>query len=159
MFGGGSGSQTINLAVRKHLKTLTEKYVILHVCGKGNVVESSVKNYRQFEFVSDMGMAYAAADLVISRAGAGTVFEILALKKRSILIPLEGQTRGDQVENANYFAKQGLCKVLRQSELDELPKAIEATLKDERLKERLCECSFTSGNQAILGELFVEISK
>lgn len=159
VFGGGSGSQTINLAVRKHLKTLTEKYVILHVCGKGNVVESSVKNYRQFEFVSDMGMAYAAADLVISRAGAGTVFEILALKKRSILIPLEGQTRGDQVENANYFAKQGLCKVLRQSELDELPKAIEATLKDKRLKERLYDCSHTSGNQAILGELFAEISK
>ena len=159
VFGGGSGSQTINQALRKHLKTLTEKYVILHVCGKGNVVESSVKNYRQFEFVADMGMAYAAADLVISRAGAGTVFEILALKKRAILIPLEGQTRGDQLENAYYFEKQGLCKVLRQSELDALPQTIEATFKDEALKERLCTCSFTSGNETILGELFSGLEK
>ena len=159
VFGGGSGSQTINHAVRKHLKTLTEQYTILHVCGKGNVVESNVKNYRQFEFVSDMGGAYAAADLVISRAGAGTVFEILALKKRAILIPLEGQTRGDQVENANYFARQGLCKVLRQSELDHLPMAIGNTLKDEALKVKLDECSFTSGNARILQELFSEISK
>lgn len=159
IFGGGSGSQTINRAVRKHLKTLTENYVLLHVCGKGNVVESNVKNYRQFEFVSDMGSAYAAADLVISRAGAGTVFEILALKKRAILIPLEGQTRGDQVENANYFARQGLCKVLRQSELEKLPVAIENALKDEALKERLCNCSFTSGNELILQELFAELDK
>ena len=159
VFGGGSGSQIINQAVRKHLKVLTEKFTILHVCGKGNAVESNVKNYRQFEFVSDMGMAYAAADLVISRAGAGTVFEILALRKRSILIPLEGQTRGDQMENANYFARQGLCKLLRQSELYKLPQTIETTLKDEKLKERLDECSFTSGNKAILQELFSEISE
>ncbi len=159
VFGGGSGSQTINRAVRKHLKTLTQRYTILHVCGKGNVVESNVKNYRQFEFVSDMGGAYAAADLVISRAGAGTVFEILALKKRAILIPLEGQTRGDQLENANYFARQGLCKVLRQSELEKLPMAIENALQDERFKERLGDCSFTSGNERILREIFAEISK
>lgn len=159
VFGGGSGSETINRAVRKHLKTLTEKYTILHVCGKGNKVESSLRNYRQFEFVADMGIAYAAADLVVSRAGAGTVFEILALKKRAILIPLEGQTRGDQVENANHFERQGLCKTLRQSKLDLLPQTIETTLKDERLKERLCKCSFTSGNETILQELFAEISK
>ena len=159
IFGGGSGSQTINEAVRKHLKTLTKNYTLLHVCGKGNVVESNMKNYRQFEFIADMGAAYAAADLVISRAGAGTVFEILALKKRAILIPLESQTRGDQVENASYFARQGLCKMLRQSELEKLPEAIENTLKDERLNERLSQCSFTNGNQAILHELFAEISK
>ena len=159
VFGGGSGSQTINRAVRKHLKTLTENYTLLHVCGKGNVVESNLKNYRQFEFVADMGTAYAAADLVVSRAGAGTVFEILALKKRAILIPLEGQTRGDQVENANYFARQGLCKMLRQSELDNLPMAIENAINDESLKERLCKCSFTSGNELILQELFSEFDK
>ena len=159
VFGGGSGSQAINQAVRAHLKILTAKYTLLHVCGKGNVVESNVKNYRQFEFFADMGTAYAAADLVISRAGAGTVFEILALKKKAILIPLEGQTRGDQVENASYFARQGLCKVLRQSELDKLPQEIENTLNDETLKKRLDESTFPSGNQTILQALFSEILK
>ena len=154
VFGGGSGSELINQAVRKHLKTLTERYVILHVCGKGNVVKSSLKNYRQFEFVKDMGAFYAAADLVVSRAGAGAVFEILALKKPALLIPLEGQTRGDQLQNAEYFAKRGLCRILRQSSLSHLPEAIENVQKDERLTKRLNESEFQSGNERILQALF-----
>ena len=153
IFGGGSGSKAINAAVRTHLKALCENYAILHVCGKGNVVDSTVKNYYQFEFVADMGAMYAAADVVVSRAGSGTVFEILALKKPSILIPLEEQTRGDQAENAAYFEKQGLCKVLPQARLNELPKTIKNTLNDERLFERLRLSSLTSGNTAILQRL------
>ena len=159
VFGGGSGSQFLNEAVRKCLPTLSKEYDILHVTGRGNVREARFEGYRQIEFETDMGGAYAVCDLVISRAGSNTVFEILALKKRVILIPLEGQTRGDQLENAYYFAKQGLCKVLRQSELDALPQTIEATFKDEALKERLCTCSFTSGNETILGELFSGLEK
>ena len=159
IFGGGSGSEKINKAVRKHLKSLTEKYTLLHVCGKNNVVESNIKRYRQFEFVADMGSLYAAADIIVSRAGAGTVFEILALKKPSVLIPLEGQTRGDQAENANYFKSKGLCNVLRETELSLLPQAIENTFLDKALQERLKSCSFTSGNAVILHELFSELSK
>ena len=153
IFGGGSGSQTINNAVRENLKTLTEKYVILHVCGKGNLVKCTMKNYLQFEYFSDMGIAYAAADAVVSRAGAGTVFEILALKKPALFIPLEGQTRGDQAENATYFKKQGLCHILRQTQLSSLPQAIESLLLDETLKARLYECDFGGGNANILREI------
>lgn len=159
VFGGGSGSAALNAALRKNLKQLAEKYVILHVCGKGNVVQSNIKNYRQFEFVSDMGAMYACADLVISRAGAGTVFEILALKKPSILIPLEGQTRGDQLENAEYFRKRALVHVLRQNELEKLPALIESTLSDETLKERLENHSFRLGNETILRTLEKAIGK
>ncbi len=154
IFGGGSGSELINQAVRKHLKTLTERYVILHVCGKGNIVKSNLENYRQFEFIKDMGVAYAASDVIVSRAGAGAVFEILALKKPALFIPLEGQTRGDQLQNAEYFAKRGLCRILRQSHLSYLPEAIEKTQKDEALKSRLDESRFQSGNERILKELF-----
>ncbi len=154
VFGGGSGSAAINAAVRKHLKTLTENYRILHVCGKGNVVESNFDNYRQFEFIKDMGGAYACADLVISRAGAGTIFEIIALKKPSLLIPLEGATRGDQKQNAAYFKKLGLCHVLPQTELEKLPQAVNEAFVDGEMKARLKESSFTAGNQRILGELF-----
>ncbi len=153
VFGGGSGSAAINTAVRKHLKSLTERYVVLHVCGKGNRVESNVENYYQIEFASDMGTLYAAADLVVARAGAGTVFETLALKKAALFIPLEGQTRGDQQENAQYFAKKGLCKILRQTELDKLPLAIEKTLSDEGLRARLNASSFPPANDFILREL------
>ena len=153
VFGGGSGSAAINQAVRRHLKTLCEKYVVLHVCGKGNLVESNFKNYRQFEFIADMGSAYACADLVISRAGSGTVFELLALKKPSLLIPLEGQTRGDQVENANYFARKGLCRVLPQNHLEKIEEAIENALADEDMKARLIQTDLGRGNETILREL------
>ena len=150
VFGGGSGSAPINAAVRKYIKRLTENYFVLHICGKGNIVESSLPGYRQLEFIADMGMAYACADLVISRAGAGTIFEILALKKPALLIPLEGQTRGDQVENAKFFQEKGLCHVLRQSDLDHLAEAVEKAFQDTRIKERLQENAFQSGNECIL---------
>jgi UDP-N-acetylglucosamine--N-acetylmuramyl-(pentapeptide) pyrophosphoryl-undecaprenol N-acetylglucosamine transferase len=100
-----------------------------------------------------MGAAYACADLVISRAGSGTVFEILALKKPAIFIPLEGQTRGDQIENATYFEKKGLCHVLRQKELDRLPSAIETAFFDKKMKERLAKTEFGRGNENILREI------
>ena len=153
VFGGGSGSAPINTALRKYLKALTEKYFILHICGKGNLVESTLPNYRQYEFITDMGMAYACADLVISRAGAGTIFELLALKKPALLIPLEGQTRGDQAENAAYFERRGLCRVLKQSKLSDLPTAIEQAFLDTQMKARLQDCPFQSGNALILSEL------
>jgi UDP-N-acetylglucosamine--N-acetylmuramyl-(pentapeptide) pyrophosphoryl-undecaprenol N-acetylglucosamine transferase len=153
VFGGGSGSTTINEAIRKNIKKITEKYAVLHVCGKGNVIKSNVKNYHQVEFIKDMGSAYACADAVISRAGAGTVFELISLKKPALLIPLSGQTRGDQAENAAYFQRKGLCRVLKQSELSSLPQAIEKTIADGGLKERLKEADFTPGNEVILREI------
>ena len=153
IFGGGSGSTAINEAIRKNIKTLTEKYVVLHVCGKNNVVDCNIKNYLQFEFISDMGAAYAAADMIVSRSGAGTVFEILALQKPTLFIPLEGQTRGDQKENAEYFLKKGLCHVLSQKDLERLPEEIEKTFADERLKECLKNSNVLIGNEIILREI------
>lgn len=150
IFGGGSGSAVINEEIRKNVKRLCEKYVLLHVCGKGNIVECTFKNYRQFEFIADMGMAYACSDLVVSRSGSGTVFEVLALKKPALFIPLEGQTRGDQIENAEYFQKRGLCHILRQKNIGELPEKIEETMNDEQLKSRLNDSDFSSGNKNIL---------
>jgi UDP-N-acetylglucosamine--N-acetylmuramyl-(pentapeptide) pyrophosphoryl-undecaprenol N-acetylglucosamine transferase len=105
------------------------------------------------EFITDMGAAYACADLVISRAGAGTVFELLALKKPAILGPLEGQTRGDQIENAMYFERKGLCHVLKQDRLSTLPQAINEAFADAEMKNRLQENTFQSGNKRILSEL------
>ena len=157
IFGGGSGSAAINAAVRSQLKTLTQNCVVLHVCGKGNTVQSTVKNYRQFEYITEMGEAYACADAVVARAGAGTVFELMALKKPSLLIPLEGQTRGDQAENAEYFRSKGLCRVLSQRNLSRLSAEVQKTLTDENLKKRLAENRFTPANPLILQELTREL--
>lgn len=153
VFGGGSGSQKINDALKKHLSSLVKDFTILHVTGRGNLTQSTYKNYKQFEFVADMGMAYACADFVVARAGAGTIFETLALKKPALLIPLEGATRGDQLQNARYFEKKGLCHVLREGELSHLDKAIRALSSDEGLIKKLLSSRFESGNARILSAL------
>ena len=153
IFGGGSGSQCINDAVRKHVKALTDRYFVLHVCGKGNLAQCNLERYKQFEFITDMGMAYAASDLIVSRAGAGAIFEILSLQKPALFIPLEGQTRGDQLQNANYFHAKHLCKILRQNQLDELPNALDELSQDTQLQTNLKESLFRSGNAVILQEI------
>ena len=153
VFGGGSGSAAINEAVRKSLKTLTKKYFVLHVCGKGNTVHTNLKNYLQKEFIADMGAAYACADGIIARSGSGTVFEILALKKPALFIPLEGQTRGDQKENAEYFRRKGLCHVLAQSQLENLPEEVEQLFSDKKLKDELSSGAMLWGNDTIIKEM------
>lgn len=153
VFGGGSGSARINESIRANLNALCEKYAVIHVCGKGNLSPVTRKNYYQTEFIEDMGTAYACADVVISRAGSGTVFELLALKKPAVLIPLEGQTRGDQLENAWYFTKRGLCYTLKQNRLQDLPKTLDKLFADEALKSRLAESNFSAGNAMILRAL------
>lgn len=117
------------------------------------MAESNIPGYVQREFERDMADAYAAADLVVSRAGSNTVFELLALKKPAILVPLEGRTRGDQAENASYFQKRGLCRVLRQSELGFLPEAVEDAFADEALLSALAVSDFSGGNANILHEI------
>jgi UDP-N-acetylglucosamine--N-acetylmuramyl-(pentapeptide) pyrophosphoryl-undecaprenol N-acetylglucosamine transferase len=153
VFGGGSGSKAINSALRENLKILTKKYTVLHVCGKANTTDSNFKKYRQYEFITDMGSFYAAADLVVARSGAGTIFELLALKKPSLLIPLSGATRGDQKQNAEYFFNKGLCHVLPQTELSNLAKEIDNAFLDGDMKTRLLDSNYTQGNARILQEI------
>lgn len=158
IFGGGSGSAALNDAVRKHAPALCKRHYLLHVCGKGNALESRLPNYRQYEFIEDMGGVYAAADLIVSRAGAGAIFEAMALKKPAVFVPLEGQTRGDQKENAAYFLGRGLCHVLPQKHLDRLPFAIERALNDQALKEALALSPFGSGTDAAIQAIRKQLS-
>ena len=153
VFGGGSGSKKINEAVRKRLLSLTEKYFILHICGKGNVIENHLKNYLQFEFVKDMGSFYAVADMVIARGGSGTVFEVLALKKPAIFIPLEGETRGDQLENATYFQRLGLCHMLQEKHLDRLETEIQLLANNSQIRKNLLAKNIQAGNGILLKTL------
>ncbi len=150
--GGGSGSQILNKGLRNALPKLSD-YSVIHLCGKNNVERITATDYRQFEYLSDIGEAYAAADVVVARSGAGTAFELMALKKPVVFIPLEGQTRGDQIENAKYFEKRGLCKVLRQNELEKLPEKIKEILQDTQLQRNLARSKFSVGNEKILSAI------
>ncbi len=119
IMGGSLGAKGINTTVRNALPELTEHYSIIHLCGKGNVVESKNTDYIQYEFVSgELPDLIAASDLVISRAGSNSIFEFLALKKPMILIPLSKEaSRGDQILNANSFVQQGFALKLEEEAL------------------------------------------
>jgi len=131
VMGGSTGAQAINRAVRGALPALLAKWQVIHICGKGNLEPSlqARAGYRQFEYVTaDLPDLLASADLVISRAGANAIFELLALQKPHLLIPLPAKSsRGDQILNANSFAKQGYSLVLAEAHLtpDELVRQVE----------------------------------
>ncbi|WP_274600981.1 undecaprenyldiphospho-muramoylpentapeptide beta-N-acetylglucosaminyltransferase [Clostridium yunnanense] len=122
VIGGSLGSKAINETIRNSLKELLGKYNIIHICGKGNFDSSykEIKGYAQFEYVSEeLTHLMNAADYIISRAGANVIFEILALKKPNILIPLSAKvSRGDQVLNAKSFEKNGYSIVIEDEELN-----------------------------------------
>ena len=123
VIGGSLGSVAINDAVRKALPVLLPDYQIIHICGKGKT-DASIPNsngYMQFEYVKDeLTHLLAAADLVISRAGANSICEFLALQKPNILIPLPAKaSRGDQLLNAASFEKQGFSFLLQEEDVTE----------------------------------------
>lgn len=121
IMGGSIGSVFINNAVRGALDILLEKYQIVHLVGKGNVDHNydNRTGYRQFEFISDqLPDLFACCSLMISRAGANAICEILALKIPNILIPLSAAaSRGDQILNAESFKKQGFSLVMQEEEV------------------------------------------
>ncbi len=153
VLGGGSGSRALNDAIRKNLPALLEKMQVLHLCGRGNLIDENQKGYIQREYERDMGAAFSAADVVLSRAGSNTVFELLALKKPAVLVPLAHASRGDQLENAMYFARQGLVRVLQEGELTGLVDAITAALGDPALRTALSSLSLPDGTANIIAEL------
>ncbi|MBS0358702.1 MAG: undecaprenyldiphospho-muramoylpentapeptide beta-N-acetylglucosaminyltransferase [Proteobacteria bacterium] len=123
IYGGGSGADRINIAMRQHLTELLSDFHIIHLCGKSktDAAFENIKGYKQFEYVhEELGDLLAAADLVISRAGANSIYELLALRKPSILIPLSAKaSRGDQIQNAEYFEEKGLMTVLPDERLSD----------------------------------------
>lgn len=121
VIGGSLGAQHVNEAIRAILPNLLERFQVVHLCGKGKVDESfySTTGYYQFEYIDkELKDLFAAADIVVSRAGANAIFELLSLNKPNLLIPLPaGASRGDQILNAESFKKQGFSMVLPEEEL------------------------------------------
>lgn len=121
IIGGSLGAVAVNQAVRSILPELLKNYQVIHLCGKGKIDESltNVKGYVQFDYIKEeLSDLMAAADIMISRAGANAICEILALRKPNILIPLSAQaSRGDQILNAASFEKAGYSVVFQEEEL------------------------------------------
>lgn len=119
--GGSLGSLAINTSIRSILPELLKDFQVVHICGKGHMDNTleDLEGYKQFEYVKgELKDLFALADLVVSRAGANFICEILALRKPNLLIPLSrAASRGDQILNANSFQKQGFSKVLQEEDM------------------------------------------
>lgn len=113
VIGGSLGAAGINTLVRDALPRLLEDFQIVHICGKEKIDNLLLNKdgYKQFEYVkADLKDLFSMADIVISRAGANAICELLALRKPSLLIPLPASaSRGDQILNAKSFEAQGFA--------------------------------------------------
>lgn len=138
IIGGSTGSRAINEIVRGMLPTLLRDFQVIHLCGKGNLDERLIdtEGYVQYEYIKEeLSDLFAAADLVVSRAGANAICEILALRKPNILIPLPAAaSRGDQILNAESFERQGYSVVLKEEDLSlaSLMQAIESVMEKKK---------------------------
>ena len=121
VIGGSLGAVAVNNAVREALPELLKDFQIIHLCGKGKMDESlkDVEGYCQFEYIkNELRNLFALADIVISRAGANAICELLALHKPNLLIPLSANaSRGDQILNARSFERKGFSLVLEEEQL------------------------------------------
>ncbi len=148
IMGGSMGAKAVNDALDAVMPELAERFDVVHIRGKGNMLDCCEgKGYVQFGFVdAELPDLYAAADIMISRAGATAVFEILALALPALLIPLpKTASRGDQLLNAAYFKERGFSHVIEQEELrpETILKAVDAlcaqrgTLKEAMKREAI----------------------
>ena len=122
MIGGSTGSVVINNALRSILPDLLKEFQVIHLCGKGRLDHSldHLEGYVQYEYISkELKDLMAAADIVLSRAGANAICELLALHKPNILVPLSAAvSRGDQILNARSFESQGFSYVLEEEQMN-----------------------------------------
>ncbi|MDP4180593.1 MAG: undecaprenyldiphospho-muramoylpentapeptide beta-N-acetylglucosaminyltransferase [Bacillota bacterium] len=122
VLGGSLGSVNINKNIREILNKLLEEFQVAHICGKGNIDNSllGLNGYKQWEFVQkELPHLFSIADIVISRSGTNSVFELLALKKPTLFIPLStNASRGEQVLNAEYVVNNGFGQMLTEKNLN-----------------------------------------
>ena len=120
VIGGSLGAANVNKAVRDALPELLKDFQVVHICGKDKIDNMllTTRGYKQFEYVkAELKDIFAMADVVISRAGANAICELLALQKPNLLIPLMAGSRGDQILNAKSFESQGYSKVLMEDDI------------------------------------------
>lgn len=163
-FGGSLGAKKINDAVENALPELTKKYNIIHLTGKGKKInlKTIYPNYYQQEYANNIEDFFNLADLVVTRGGANALFELLAIQKPMLIIPLpKAESRGDQLDNAKYFSEKSYAKVLYQENLTTktLLNALDELEKDkEKIKKAMEKAPQKNSNQKIM-EIIAKTAK
>jgi UDP-N-acetylglucosamine--N-acetylmuramyl-(pentapeptide) pyrophosphoryl-undecaprenol N-acetylglucosamine transferase len=151
--GGSQGSQTINDAVLGALPKLLQQYQVVHQTGRANFADvegrariiindsATLEHYKPFDYLNDLAtrMAAGASSLVISRAGAGNIFEAAAWGLPAILIPIPEPVSHDQTKNAFAYARAGGGAVIEQNNLTPglLVSEINRILGSEQIKHAM----------------------
>ncbi|MDX1607988.1 MAG: undecaprenyldiphospho-muramoylpentapeptide beta-N-acetylglucosaminyltransferase [Candidatus Spechtbacterales bacterium] len=176
IMGGSQGAQQINTLIVSILEKIVQEYEVIHVTGKdhfgpikeyANRLPANLKNsYHPHAFLEEeqLKLAYSASDLVISRAGAGAIFEIASVGRASILIPLAGSAYGHQQKNAQTYQATGACIALDAGNLtdDFLMERISSITKDPQKKRAMQEAAikFSKPNAAKeIAEILVGLNK
>jgi UDP-N-acetylglucosamine--N-acetylmuramyl-(pentapeptide) pyrophosphoryl-undecaprenol N-acetylglucosamine transferase len=138
VLGGGTGSEALNLALLEALPALTGFVQVIHVGGKGKTLAEKGENYHPYEFTNHMGEAYAAADIVVSRAGISTLTELSNLKKVSIIVPMP---HSHQEMNGRFLKAASAAFVISQAEFTghALPIIVRKLLFEYKLQKAMEE--------------------
>lgn len=155
--GGSLGSKTINDIVAREAANICKKFNIVHIVGKNNEIETHIENYNILPYAQNIGDFYALADVVLTRGGSNVIFELLALKKPMLIVPLEKGSRGDQVLNAEIFEKEGIALSCRERNLENenelLLKKIDELLKNKTKIIEKMQTKSTNGNKKIIEQI------
>ncbi|MDQ3589596.1 MAG: UDP-N-acetylglucosamine--N-acetylmuramyl-(pentapeptide) pyrophosphoryl-undecaprenol N-acetylglucosamine transferase, partial [Actinomycetota bacterium] len=140
IFGGSGGALKINLAAAKAFQTQTP-YTVVQISGRRDFPRLSTNNERHIilEYVEDIWDYLAAAEVVVIRAGAGSLFDTAAVGRAAIVIPFPYATGDHQLHNARYFTEKGAAELLLNSEVsaESLRGRIEGLLDDDGRREEL----------------------
>lgn len=161
VIGGSLGAQAINIAVDESIDKLLEIFNVIHIRGKGKLNEelNSKYGYKQFEYVAEeLSDLMTAADIVLSRAGANVIFELLALQKPMLLVPLPLESsRGDQILNADYFENNNFARILEQSSItgEKLVSALSLLLKEsDSIKQSMKNSTIKNGTNNVISVIY-----
>lgn len=166
IMGGSLGSKFINEEIRKKLEVILKEFNVIHICGKGNIDKNltNKNGYEQYEYINkELPDFIKTADYIISRAGANSIFEFLALKKPTLLIPLSKKvSRGDQILNSKSFEKEGYSLMLEEEEIKNdilYEKILELKERKTELISSMERSQYKNGVEAIIGVLLESIRK
>lgn len=161
VMGGSQGAQRLNDALLAALPELVKTFCVVHLTGKGKLIPFANPRYRAFEFVGpELKDIYAATDLVVCRAGANSIFEMLALRIPMILIPLEVGSRGDQVLNAKSFQGRGWAELLRESNMtsEDLRQSIHKLYDRRAIMRAAQESAGATAGTAVISKILLDVA-
>ncbi len=131
--GGSLGATFLNKLVEENFNFLCQNFFVIHITGKNKKTNLKHKNYVQCEYVENIQDVFALTNLAITRGGSNAIFEFLALQIPMLIVPLSKKvSRGDQIENAKIFEKEGFAKVLMEEEKQNLQKILKNIVENQQ---------------------------